>query len=120
MYGIDDHFYLGDYGDLKNGYTQPIFEDAARVAGGAIGTLSGVKRELDNLVRHQLDRLLAGMDFVTREEFDAVKEMAANARKENDRLEARIAAFEVAKVKAALGKKSVIRKNAGKEKCSEN
>ncbi|MEC8288656.1 MAG: accessory factor UbiK family protein, partial [Pseudomonadota bacterium] len=46
-----------------------FFEDAARVAGGAIGTLSGVKRELDNLVRHQLDRLLAGMDFVTREEF---------------------------------------------------
>ena len=43
-----------------------FLEDAARVAGGAIGTLS-VLRELDNLVRHQLDRLLAGMDFVTRE-----------------------------------------------------
>ena len=83
-----------------------FFEDAARVAGGAIGTLSGVKRELDNLVRHQLDRLLAGMDFVTREEFDAVKEMAANARKENDRLEARIAALEVAKVKPRSVKKA--------------
>ena len=83
-----------------------FFEDAARVAGGAIGTLSGVKRELENLVRHQLDRLLAGMDFVTREEFDAVKEMAANARKENDRLEARIAALEVAKVKPRSVKKA--------------
>ena len=45
------------------------------------------------------------MDFVTREEFDAVKEMAANARKENDRLEARIAALEVAKVKPRSVKK---------------
>ena len=96
-----------------------FFEDAARVAGGAIGTLSGVKRELENLVRHQLDRLLAGMDFVTREEFDAVKEMAANARKENDRLEARIAALEVAKakprsVKKASSAKTRARKSAQK------
>lgn len=83
-----------------------FFEDAARVAGGAIGTLTGVRRELENLVRHQLDRLLAGMDFVTREEFDAVKEMAANARNENDRLEARIAALEAAKAKPRSVKKS--------------
>ena len=76
-----------------------FFEDAARVAGGAIGTLTGVRRELENLVRHQLDRLLAGMDLVTREEFDAVKEMASNARNENERLEARIAALEVAQKK---------------------
>ena len=96
-----------------------FFEDAARVAGGAIGTLTGVRRELENLVRHQLDRLLAGMDFVTREEFDAVKEMAANARNENDRLEARIAALEVAKakphsVKKASPAKTQARKSAQK------
>ena len=83
-----------------------FFEDAARVAGGAIGTLSGVRRELENLVRHQLDRLLTGMDFVTREEFDAVKEMAANARNENDRLAARIATLEVAKAKPRSAKKA--------------
>ena len=74
-----------------------FFEDAARVAGGAIGTLTGVRRELENLVRYQIDKLLSGMDLVTREEFDAVKEMAANARNENDRLEARIAVLEAAK-----------------------
>ena len=76
-----------------------FFEDAARVAGGAIGTLAGVRRELENLVRHQLDRLLSGMDLVAREAFDAVKEMAVNARNENDRLEARIAALEAAQAK---------------------
>ena len=76
-----------------------FFEDAARVAGGAIGTLTGVRRELENLIKHQLDRLLSGMDLVTREEFDAVKEMAVKARNENDRLEARIAALEAAKAK---------------------
>ena len=83
-----------------------FFEDAARVAGGAIGTLTGVRRELENLVKHQLDRLLSGMDLVTREEFDAVKEMAAIARNENDRLEARITALEAAQAKPRSVRKS--------------
>ena len=83
-----------------------FFEDAARVAGGAIGTLTGVRRELENLIKHQLDRLLSGMDLVTREEFDAVKEMAAIARNENDRLEARITALEAAQAKPRSVRKS--------------
>ena len=66
-----------------------VFDDAARVAGGALGTLSGIRREVEGLVRHQLDRLLSGMDLVTRDEFEAVKEMAARARTENERLEAK-------------------------------
>ena len=79
-----------------------FFEDAARVAGGAMGTLAGVKREVEGIVRHQLDRLLAGMDLVTREEFDAVKEMAAEARRENEKLEARLAALEAKHTRAGL------------------
>lgn len=71
-----------------------IFDDAARVAGGALGTLAGVRREVETLVRHQLERLLSGMDLVTRDEFNAVKEMAAKARSEQERLEARLAALE--------------------------
>ena len=77
-----------------------IFEDAARVAGGAMGTIAGVKREIETLVRGQMDRLLAGMDLVTREEFEAVKKMAAKARTENESLEVRLLALEEKKRKS--------------------
>ena len=96
-----------------------FFEDAARVAGGAIGTLTGVRRELENLVRCQIDRLLSGMDLVTREEFDAVKEMAANARNENDRLEARIAALETAKATPQSAKKRLPAKKPARKRAKK-
>lgn len=72
----------------------PIFDDIARVAGGALGALSGVKGEIEALVRGQLDKLLAGMDLVARDEFDAVRIMAQKARAENDALSERLAALE--------------------------
>jgi BMFP domain-containing protein YqiC len=71
-----------------------LFDDAAKLAGGAIGTLAGVRREIEALARQQLDRLLDGMELVTRDEFEAVKAMAAAARTENERLAARLAALE--------------------------
>lgn len=71
-----------------------LFEDAARVAEGAVGTLTGMRREVEALVRQQIERLLTGMDLVTRDEFEAVKEMAANARAEQEVLAARLAALE--------------------------
>lgn len=71
-----------------------LFDDAAKLAGGAIGTLAGVRREVEALARQQLDRLLDGMDLVTRDEFEAVKAMAAAARAENERLATRLAALE--------------------------
>jgi len=92
-----------------------VFEDAARVAGGAMGTLAGVKREVETLVRHQFDRLLAGMDLVTREEFDAVKEMAAKARAENERLEARLTALEATRAKPAARKSASTAKQASRK-----
>ena len=76
-----------------------VFEDAARVAGGAMGTLAGIKREVEGIVRHQLDRLLSGMDLVTRDEFEAVKAMAAKARAENERLAARLDELEAKQAK---------------------
>jgi len=71
-----------------------LFDDAAKIAGGAIGTLAGLRREIEALARQQLDRLLDGMDLVTRDEFEAVKAMAAAAREENELLAARLAALE--------------------------
>jgi BMFP domain-containing protein YqiC len=71
-----------------------FFDDIARVAGGAIGALSGVRGEIEGRVRDQLERILAGMDLVSREEFEAVKAMAAKARTEQEELLRRIAELE--------------------------
>jgi BMFP domain-containing protein YqiC len=71
-----------------------IFDDLAKVMTDAAGLAQGARREVDTLVRSQLERLLAGMDVVTREEFEAVREMAALARTQNEKLEARVAALE--------------------------
>jgi len=71
-----------------------FFEDLARVAAGALGTLSGVKTEVETRLREQLEKVLAGMDLVSRDEFEAVKAMAAKARAENEALAARIAILE--------------------------
>jgi hypothetical protein len=71
-----------------------FFDDLARVAAGAVGTLSGVRSEIESRVREQLERVLAGMDLVTRDEFEAVKAMAATARAEQEDLAKRVAELE--------------------------
>ena len=73
-----------------------LFDDAAKLAEGALGALAGVRREVETLVRHQVERLIARMDLVTREEFEAVKAMAAKARDEQEDLLRRIAELEAA------------------------
>jgi BMFP domain-containing protein YqiC len=77
-----------------------LFDDLSRFMNDAAGLAEGAKREVETLARAQLERLMAGMDLVSREEFEAVREMAALARTQNDKLEARIAALE-AKLAAA-------------------
>ncbi len=72
----------------------PIFDELSRLMTDAAGLASGVKREAETLAKTQLERLLSTMDVVTREEFEAVKEMAALVRDENEKLEARLAALE--------------------------
>jgi BMFP domain-containing protein YqiC len=71
-----------------------VFDDFTRLIGDATGMAQGVRRELEQAVKGQFERWLATLDVVTREEFEAVKEMAARARDENDKLEARLAALE--------------------------
>jgi BMFP domain-containing protein YqiC len=71
-----------------------LFDDIARVASGALGTVAGMRGEIEARLREQLERVLAGMDLVSREEFEAVKAMAAKARAEQEALLARIAELE--------------------------
>lgn len=71
-----------------------FFEDLARVAAGAMGSLSGVKSEVESRLRDQLERVMAGMDLVTRDEFEAVKAMAAKARSEQEDLAKRVEKLE--------------------------
>ena len=73
-----------------------LFDDLARLAGGAMGAAAGLRAEFEGLMRQQLDRWLTGMDLVRREEFDAVQAMAAKARTEQEALAARVAALEAA------------------------
>src|SRR5260221_4234649 len=72
----------------------PLLDDLARVASGALGALAGMRGEIEARIRDQLERVLARMDMVTREEFDAVRAMAAKARGEQERLLQRIAVLE--------------------------
>jgi hypothetical protein len=88
-----------------------FFDDAARLAGGAVGTLTGMRQEIEALVRQQFERMLSSLDLVTRDEFDAVREMAVKARTEQEALSARLAALE-ARQKPAPKRKSAPRKSA--------
>lgn len=71
-----------------------LFDDMARVFNNAMGSMAGMKGDIEALIRHQFNFLLKDMDLVTREEFEVVKEMAAKARAEQERLEKRLAELE--------------------------
>jgi BMFP domain-containing protein YqiC len=71
-----------------------IFDDFSKLMTDAAGLAEGARREVETLARSQLERLLSGMDLVSREEFEAAREMAVKARAENEKLELRIAALE--------------------------
>jgi BMFP domain-containing protein YqiC len=71
-----------------------LFDELAKVMTDAAGAAQGVRREVENVVRGQADRMMADMDIVRREEFEAVKEMAEKARLENEALAERIAQLE--------------------------
>lgn len=80
----------------------PILDDLARVASGALNALGGVKDEIETRVRERLERLAAEMDLVSREELDAVKAIAIKARDAQEALEAKVEALE-AEVAALKG-----------------
>ncbi len=72
----------------------PMLDGLARLFTDAAGAAQSVRTEVDTFMRQRLERLVTDMDFVPREEFEAVKAMAAKAREENEKLEARLAALE--------------------------
>lgn len=72
----------------------PFFDALAKTMSEAAGAADGVRREAETVFRGQVQRLVSDMDFVTREEFEAVKEMAQLARQENERLAARLETLE--------------------------
>ena len=72
----------------------PLLDSLARLFTDAAGAANSVRNEIDTFMRQRLEKLVTDMDFVLREEFEAVKAMAANARGENERLAARLAELE--------------------------
>ena len=71
-----------------------FFDDMSRMMTNAMGVAQGAKSEAENAFKSWIDRWLAERDFVTREEFEAVREMAIKARTENAELRARLDALE--------------------------
>jgi len=71
-----------------------IMEDIGQLMTNAMGVAQGAKDEAENAMKSMMDRWLADRDFVTRDEFDAVRAMAQKAREENEALKARLDALE--------------------------
>jgi len=87
-----------------------MFDDLVKMVNGFAGTMAGVGREAESSAREKMREWMAGSDFVGRDEFEAVKAMAAAARDENEALKARIVALEK---KAGGAAKAVGGKSAG-------
>jgi len=79
-----------------NNAANRILDEFAKLATDAAGAAQGVKHEVENVLRSQIERILSKCDLVSREEFEIIKEMAAKAREENEALAARIDALEEA------------------------
>ena len=72
----------------------PLIADIAKLLNSAAGTMAGMGREARDAARERVKEAVGGLEFVGREEFDAVKDMAAKAREENEALGLRLAALE--------------------------
>ena len=80
-----------------------MFDDLVKMVNGFAGTMAGVGREAESSAREKMREWVGGQDFVGRDEFEAVKAMAAAARDENEALKARIAALEAKATGPAAG-----------------
>jgi len=78
-----------------------IFDDLAKMMNGVAGTMAGMGREAESSMREKMREWVGGMDFVARDEFEAVKAMAAAARDENEALKKRIETLEKSAKKPA-------------------
>ncbi|MGD9508766.1 MAG: accessory factor UbiK family protein [Geminicoccaceae bacterium] len=99
-----------------------LFDDLARVASGAFSTLSGLREEIETRVRERVERMAADLDLITREEFDAVRTMAANARAAQEELATKVASLEteLAELRGAREPKSAKPRVARKKSDSGN
>ena len=97
-----------------------ILDDFARLMTDAAGAAQGLRDEVETALRAQAERVLNNMDVVQREEFEAVREMAARARDENEALSARIDALEkrVAELEGGAKPKATRKKSTGAGKAS--
>jgi BMFP domain-containing protein YqiC len=84
--------------------TGRFFDELGKLITDATGAADGVRKEIENVVRGQAERVLRDLDVVQREDFEAVKAMAQKAREENEVLKERIAALEAAIVKGLADK----------------
>ena len=71
-----------------------LFDDMAKVANSAVSTLTGMKSEIEAIVRHQIEKLMVDSNLVARDEFEAVKAMAAETRLQQEKLEKRMVDLE--------------------------
>ncbi|MBJ7437712.1 MAG: accessory factor UbiK family protein [Sphingopyxis sp.] len=83
-----------------------FFDDLAKMVNGVAGTVAGAGREAEAAMRERAKEWVGRMDFVSREEFDAVKQMAATARAETEALKARLDKLEGAAKKPAAAPKA--------------
>jgi hypothetical protein len=90
-----------------------FFDEIARLMTDAAGAAQGVRREVETMMRGQAEKILRDLDVVSREEFEAVREMAQKAREENEALKARLAKLEKAEAKPAGPAKRPAAKKAG-------
>ena len=84
--------------------TSRFFDELGKLITDAAGAADGVRKEIENVVRAQAERVLRDLDVVQREEFEAIKAMAQKAREESEALKERIAALEAAIVKGLADK----------------
>ena len=89
-----------------------LFDDFVKMVNGVAGTMAGMGREAESSAREKMREWIGGMDFVSRDEFDAVKAMTAAAREENEMLKSRIAALEAKVAGPASGAKSTSKPKA--------
>ena len=80
-----------------------ILDDLARLATGAAGSVLGVRDEMRAQMRDRIEQMLAGLDLVPRDEFEALREVAVRAREAQEALEARVAALEAKLAEATTG-----------------
>jgi BMFP domain-containing protein YqiC len=81
-----------------------LLDDLAKVANSAVGTVTGMKDEVEQMIRHRVENFIGGMNLVTREEFDVVQAMVVKSREEQEKLKIRIVELETPLESQSLNK----------------